>query len=194
MANVSWSRPTDTSYRWILSDSPRSWGRKQSLQHLWRIVFPCFIPRSFYTWHKLANWPVGFLLLRSIKARIACISFQDQITGRNARFVIPRTFLQREGEEKSKKVDKQGGKDIRYNFDTLVESRGFGGKPSARRHGLRLDLIDSDSRGLSYEFRFGRGLVLWFKSQFGPPCCAHRASGTGAGLISNGCRERRARN
>lgn len=31
----------------------------------------------------------------------------------------------------------------------------------AIRHGLRFDLIDSDSRGLSYEFRFG--LILWLE-------------------------------
>lgn len=31
----------------------------------------------------------------------------------------------------------------------------------AIRHGLRFDLIDSDSRELSYEFRFG--LILWLE-------------------------------
>lgn len=49
------------------------------------------------------NRPTGFFLLRSIKgyvARIACISFQDQIAGRNARFAIPRTSLRRGGKRK----------------------------------------------------------------------------------------------
>lgn len=55
------------------------------------------------------NRPAGFFLLRSIKgyvARIACISFQDQIAGRvsrNAWFAIPRTSLRRGEKEGGRK-------------------------------------------------------------------------------------------
>lgn len=70
------------------------------------------------------NRPAGFFLLRSIKgyvARIACISFQDQIAGYLGMPGLRFRALLSEEEEKGrrKKVDKQGGKDIRYNFDTV---------------------------------------------------------------------------